>query len=63
MNQDKETVMIVDDHPLFREGLKSIVAHDNHYKIVGEAGLAAEALSLAQKLKPDFYDCGYFIAG
>ena len=54
MNQDKETVMIVDDHPLFREGLKSIVAHDDHYKIVGEAGLAAEALSLAQKLKPDF---------
>lgn len=44
-----ETVklLIVDDHPLFREGLKSILRRDPAYVAAGEAGTAAEALKLA----------------
>jgi len=50
---DKIAIMIVDDHPLFREGLKSIIGRDQRYKIVDEAGSGQSALGKAQKIKPD----------
>ncbi len=46
--------MIVDDHPMFRVGLRSILARDERYEVVGETGTAAEALKLAKKIIPDF---------
>jgi DNA-binding NarL/FixJ family response regulator len=49
----KKTIVIVDDHPLVREGLKSIIAHDGRYEIVAETGKAREALRLIKDLKPD----------
>ncbi len=48
----KKTVLIVDDHPLFREGLKSIIARSSRFEVVGEAGSGSEALRLAKRLKP-----------
>ena len=39
---------------MFRVGLKSILARDLRYEVVGEAGSAAEALKLAKELAPDF---------
>ncbi|NTW98742.1 MAG: response regulator transcription factor [Geobacteraceae bacterium] len=50
---EKKRVLIVDDHPLFRDGLKSLVERSADYTTVGEAGSGAEALSLARELKPD----------
>ena len=50
---DKIAIMIVDDHPLFREGLKSIIGRDQRYKIVDEAGSGQSALEKAAKIKPD----------
>lgn len=49
----KKTLMIVDDHPLFREGLKSIISRNSDLEIVGETGTGQEALRLAEKFKPD----------
>ena len=49
----KTTILIVDDHTLFREGLKAILAQETQYEVVGETGTGHEALKLARSLKPD----------
>jgi len=49
----KKTILIVDDHPLVREGLKSILKHATEYEVVGQAGRARDALHLVKSLKPD----------
>ena len=49
----KKTILIVDDHPLVREGLKSILKPATEYEVVGQAGRAREALHLVKSLKPN----------
>ena len=48
-----KNILIIDDHTLFREGLKSIIGRDSRFKVVGEAGNGREGLRMARKLKPD----------
>ncbi len=50
---EQKSIIIIDDHPLFREGLKSIIGRDAQFKVVGEAGSGHEGFEMAKKLKPD----------
>jgi len=43
-NQDYWTVMVVDDHPLFRKGLKDLFSLDDRFKVVEEASSGDEGL-------------------
>ena len=45
-------ILLVDDQPLFREGLRTLLSVQSDFEIVGEAGNGEEALSLARKLLP-----------
>ncbi|UCD78563.1 MAG: response regulator transcription factor, partial [Desulfobacterales bacterium] len=49
----KKTILIVDDHPLVREGLKSTLKPAVEYEVVGQAGNAREAMRIVKHLKPD----------
>ena len=42
-------ILIVDDHPLFRKGIKSILLEDTNVKVIGEAGNSEEAMKLIEK--------------
>lgn len=50
---DRITVIIVDDHPVFRQGLRNVLASHEDLCIVGEAADGQEAIERAQELRPD----------
>jgi DNA-binding NarL/FixJ family response regulator len=47
------TILLVDDHLLFREGLRGIIEHWEDFEIVGEASNGLEALQAVRKTLPD----------
>lgn len=49
----KKGIVIIDDHPLFREGLKAIVRKDTRFEVVGEAGNGRYAIELVNRVRPD----------
>jgi len=49
----KTTLLIVDDHALFRDGLRAIIERNPMYTVSGEAGNGKDALKAAKTLKPD----------
>jgi two-component system nitrate/nitrite response regulator NarL len=46
-------LVIADDHPIFRDGLRRLLEAEPDLKVIGEARDGAEAVKLARQLKPD----------
>jgi two-component system nitrate/nitrite response regulator NarL len=46
-------LLLVDDHTLFRRGLKALLAQDGRFEVAGEAADAGEAQRRAAELQPD----------
>lgn len=53
MTQAKIKILLVDDHTLFRRGLRFLLEQENDFDIVGEASDGLEGVKLAEQLKPD----------
>lgn len=49
----EKSILIVDDHPLFREGLRARILRDAEFRVAEEAGSGDEALHKAKELEPD----------
>jgi len=49
----KIRILVVDDHAMFRDGLRAVLEHQEDLALVGEAGDADTALLLARQLAPD----------
>jgi DNA-binding NarL/FixJ family response regulator len=47
------SLLVVDDHAIFREGLKSLIEKEPDMVVVGEAGSGTDAVRLALELRPD----------
>jgi DNA-binding NarL/FixJ family response regulator len=47
------TVLLADDHAMFRQGIKEMLSTDEVIEVVGEAENGREAVTLAEKLTPD----------
>jgi DNA-binding NarL/FixJ family response regulator len=47
------TVLIVDDHPVVRTGIKSLLSNYPHLSVAGEAGTAEEAVAAYKRFSPD----------
>jgi DNA-binding NarL/FixJ family response regulator len=50
---DPIRVLIVDDHPVVRDGLRGIFESSAEFEVAGEAGNGAEAVTRARALRPD----------
>jgi DNA-binding NarL/FixJ family response regulator len=47
------TVLLVDDHPVVREGLRGMIDAEHDLTVVGEAGSGTQAIAMAESLRPD----------
>ena len=53
MSEKKERVVIVDDHPLFRERLSELITNELDMEVCGEAADAQQAIDLIRNTSPD----------
>jgi DNA-binding NarL/FixJ family response regulator len=53
MRRQSARILIADDHPIFRTGLRTMLESQKDFRVVGEAADGAEAVKLALRLKPD----------
>jgi len=51
--EDIQTLLIVDDHPLFRKGVIQLIQATPEFRFIGEAAAGKEGIRLARELRPD----------
>lgn len=49
----KQRILLVDDHPIMRQGLVQLIENEKDLKVVGEADNAADAMALIPRIKPN----------
>jgi DNA-binding NarL/FixJ family response regulator len=52
-NKKKTTILIVDDHPIVRQGLAELVNHEDDIEVCGQAEDAHQAMKAIKEFKPD----------
>ena len=50
---EPQSILIIDDHPLFRKGVIQLIQADPEFRFVGEAASGKEGIALAHRLQPD----------
>jgi DNA-binding NarL/FixJ family response regulator len=53
MQSNEIKLLVVDDHPVFRRGLREIIAENPNFSVVGEASDGEAAMRMIVDLKPD----------
>lgn len=53
MNEQTHTLLVIDDHPLFRKGVADLIAMDATLNVIGEAASGEEGYAKAKELHPD----------
>lgn len=53
MNRDRKKIVIIDDHPIFRLGLKELIDQEEDLQVCGEVEKPAEALKMIADVSPD----------
>lgn len=52
-NKPVYSILLIDDHPLFRKGVSQLVGDNQNFSLAGEASNAKEGITLAEELNPD----------
>lgn len=50
---EKKKVLLIDDHPLMRRGIKQLVELDTNFEVIGDVGNGNDGITLALKEEPD----------
>ncbi|MCH1924185.1 two-component system response regulator NarL [Shewanella sp. C32] len=50
---DKATILLIDDHPMLRNGVKQLIEMSDIIEVVAESNCGQDGIALAQKLDPD----------
>src|SRR5512139_581686 len=56
-------VLIVDDHPVVRMGLRALIEQTGRYEVVDEAGTPAEAMQATVRARPDIMILDLMLGG
>ena len=52
-NQEPATILLIDDHPMLRTGVKQLISMAPDIQVIGEASNGAQGIELAESLDPD----------